>query len=171
QEASLTGTFLFYTATGEFTWSEQLHRIYQFEPGVHPTFALIATRYHPQDTHIIESIAEQVQRGVTHFDYSHRLVMPDGAIKYIHVIAHGAPARQGGGLEYFGAVQDVTERRMAEEARDKAQSELAHATRVMSLGTLTASIAHEVNQPLAGIIMNATAGLRMLGNDPPNLDG
>jgi PAS domain S-box-containing protein len=171
QEASLTGTFLFYSATGEFTWSEQLYRIYEFEPGVRPTFELIATRYHPQDANIIEGVAEQVRRGVTHFDYSHRLMMPGGAIKHIHVVAHGTPAKQGEGLEYFGAVQDVTQRRMAEEARDKARSELAHVTRAMSLGALTASIAHEVNQPLAGIITNASTCLRMLGGDPPNVEG
>jgi signal transduction histidine kinase len=171
QEASLTGTFVFYSATGEFTWSEQLYRIYEFEPGVRPTFELIATRYHPQDKHVIDGVAEQVRSGVPNFDYSHRLLMPDGSIKYIHVVAHGSPARQDEGLEYFGSVQDVTRRRMAEEARDKVRSELAHVTRAISLGALTASIAHEVNQPLAGIITNAGTCLRMLGADPPNVEG
>jgi signal transduction histidine kinase len=171
QEASLTGTFLFYSATGEFTWSEQLYRIYEFEPRARPTFELIATRYHPQDKHVIDGVAEQVRSGVTNFDYSARLLMSDGSIKYIHVVAHGGPAKQGEGLEYFGAVQDVTQRRMAEEARDKVRSELARVTRAMSLGALTASIAHEVNQPLAGIITNAGTCLRMLGADPPNVEG
>jgi C4-dicarboxylate-specific signal transduction histidine kinase len=60
---------------------------------------------------------------------------------------------------------------MAEEARDKVRSELAHVTRAMSLGALTASIAHEVNQPLAGIVTNAGTCLRMLGADPPNIEG
>ena len=74
-------------------------------------------------------------------------------------------------MEYIGAVQDVTERRLAEEALDKARSELAHVARVTSLGALTASIAHEVNQPLSGIITNASTCLRMLAADPPNVDG
>jgi len=171
QEASLPGTFVFYSATGEFIWSEQLYRIYELELGVRPTFELIATRYHPQDKHVIDGVAEQVRSGVAKFDYSHRLLMPDGSIKYIHVVAHGGPAGQGEGFEYFGAVQDVTRRRMAEEARDKVRCELAHVTRAMSLGALTASIAHEVNQPLAGIITNAGTCLRMLGADPPNIEG
>ena len=78
---------------------------------------------------------------------------------------------QDGRSERVGAVQDVTQRRLAEEALDKVRSELAHVARVMSLGALTASIAHEVNQPLAGIVTNASTCLRMLAADPPNVEG
>jgi C4-dicarboxylate-specific signal transduction histidine kinase len=74
-------------------------------------------------------------------------------------------------LEYIGAVQDVTQRRLSEEALSKARSELAHLTRVTALSTLTASIAHEINQPLSGILTNASTCLRMLNGDPPNVDG
>ena len=74
-------------------------------------------------------------------------------------------------LEYIGAVQDVTKRRLSEEALGEVRSELAHVARVASLGALTASIAHEVNQPLSGIITNASTCLRMLAADPPNVDG
>jgi PAS domain S-box-containing protein len=171
QEASLTGTFSWHSTTGKFTWSEQLYRIYEFQPGVHVTFELIATRYHPEDRREIEGVAEQARSGVTDFDYAHRLLMADGSIKYVHVVAHGTPDKAGNGLEYFGAVQDVTQRRLAEDALDKVRSELAHVTRVMSLGALTASIAHEVNQPLAGIVTNASTCLRMLAADPPNVEG
>ena len=97
-------------------------------------------------------------------------MMPDHSIKYLHVVAHGT-RDQDGQLEYIGAVQDVTERRLSEEALGKARSELAHVARVTSLGALTASIAHEVNQPLSGIITNASTCLRMLAADPPNVDG
>src|SRR6266487_5696832 len=96
--------------------------------------------------------------------------MPDGSIKYMHAVAR-ATRDPSGELEYIGAVQDVTNRRLSEEALDKARLELAHVTRVMSLGALTASIAHEVNQPLSGIITNASTCLRMLDADPPNVDG
>src|SRR5436853_4909057 len=104
------------------------------------------------------------------FQYEHRLLMPDHSVKYLHMIAHGT-RNEDGELEYIGATQDVTQRRLAEEALDKARSELAHVARVMSLGALTASIAHEVNQPLSGIITNASTCLRMLDADPPNVDG
>ena len=96
--------------------------------------------------------------------------MPDHSIKYMHAVAHATRNRDGQ-LEYIASVQDVTARRLAEEARDKAQSELADVARVMTLGALTASIAHEVNQPLSGIITNASACLRMLATDPPQVEG
>ena len=96
--------------------------------------------------------------------------MPDRSVKYLHLVAH-ATRDQDGRLEYIGAVQDVTQRRLSEEALGKVRSELAHVARVTSLGALTASIAHEVNQPLSGIITNASTCLRMLAADPPNVDG
>jgi signal transduction histidine kinase len=86
------------------------------------------------------------------------------------VVAHGS-RNQDGRLEYIGAVQDVTERRLSEEALGKLRAEFAHVARVTSLGALTASIAHEVNQPLSGIITNASTCLRMLAADPPNVEG
>ena len=72
---------------------------------------------------------------------------------------------------FVGALQDVTESMVAEEALNRARSELAHVARVATVSTLTASIAHEVNQPLSGIITNAGTCLRMLDADPPNVDG
>jgi len=98
------------------------------------------------------------------------LMMPDRSIKYLHAVAH-ATRDQDGQLEYIAAVSDVTARRLSEEARDKARSELAHVARVTSLGALAASIAHEVNQPLSGIITNASTCLRMLSGDPPDVNG
>jgi C4-dicarboxylate-specific signal transduction histidine kinase len=74
-------------------------------------------------------------------------------------------------VENMGAIQDVTEQRLAEEAISKLRSELAHVARATSLGVLTASIAHEVNQPLTGILTNAGTCLRRLSAGPPNIDG
>jgi PAS domain S-box-containing protein len=171
QRLSSTGSFSFYSATGEFAWSEELYRIFEFELGVCVSLELIGSRYHPDDRHVMEEVVEGIRLGTTDFDYEHRLLMPDRSIKHIHVVAHGSPDREGGGLEYFGAVQDITQRRVAEAALDKARSELAHVTRVMSLGALTASIAHEISQPLAGIITNASTCVRMLAADPPKVKG
>ncbi len=104
------------------------------------------------------------------FEHEHRLLMPDHSVKFLRLVAHGT-RDEDGQLEYIGAVQDVTERRLSEEALGKVRSELAHMARVTTLGALTASIAHEVNQPLSGIITNASTCLRMLAADPPNVDG
>jgi signal transduction histidine kinase len=86
------------------------------------------------------------------------------------MVAHGR-RDEDGRLEYVGAVQDVTARRLSEQALGQAQSELAHVARATALSALTASIAHEVNQPLSGIITNASTCLRMLAADPPDVEG
>src|SRR3977135_3199915 len=96
--------------------------------------------------------------------------MPDQSIKYMHAVAQ-VIRDPSGQLEYIAAVRDVTARRLADQDLDKARSELAQVARVMSLGALTASIAHEVNQPLSGIITNASTCMRMLDAEPPNVDG
>jgi PAS domain S-box-containing protein len=169
QRLSLTGSFSWRVATDEVTWSEQLYRIYELEIGVPVTLEVIRTRVHPEDVSLLERM-KQVQSGTTDFDWQYRLLMPDHSIKYLHAVAH-ATRDQHGQLEYIAAVQDVTERRLWEAALDKARSELARVASVMSLGALTASIAHEVNQPLSGIITNAGTCLRMLDADPPDIDG
>ncbi len=172
QHLSQIGSFSWRVATDEITWSEQLYRIYELEIGVPVTLELIRTRVHPEDVSLIEKMkmVDQASGGGKDFEWQYRLVMPDRSIKYMHAVSR-ATRDQDGQLEYIAVVQDVTARRLTEEARDKARSELAYVARVMSLGTLTASIAHEVNQPLSGIITNASACLRMLAADPPNIDG
>ena len=136
------------------------------------TLELIRSRVHPEDVSLIEKMkmVDQAREGGHDFEWQFRLLMPDHSIKYMHAVAH-ATRDQDGQLEYIASVQDVTARRLAEEARDKARSELTHVARVMSLGTLTASIAHELNQPLSGIVTNASTCMRMLAADPPNVDG
>ncbi len=170
QLLSLTGSFSWKMATGEITWSEQLYRLYEFEIDMPVTFELIRTRVHPEDLTLLEKMSEQARNGEKDFEWQYRLLMPDSSIKYLHAVAH-ARRDQNGQLEYIATVQDVTQRRTSEEALAKARLELTQLTRVMSLATLTASIAHEVNQPLSGIVTNASTCLRMLASDPPNIDG
>jgi PAS domain S-box-containing protein len=170
QHLSRIGSFAWRVATNEITWSEQLYRIFEFDPQVTLTLELIGTRVHPEDLTLLQNMIERASSAASDFQYEHRLLMPDHSVKYLHMIAHGA-LNEDGELEYIGAVQDVTNRRLSEEALGNARSELAHVARVMSLGALTASIAHEVNQPLSGIITNANTCLRMLAADPPNVDG
>ena len=170
QHLSRVGSFAWRVAKNDITWSEQLYRIFQFDPQVPVTLDLIGTRVHPEDLTLLHDMIARARSAASDFEYEHRLLMPDGSVKHLHLIAHGTK-NESGEVEYIGATQDVTQRRLADEALDKARSELAHVTRVMSLGALTASIAHEVNQPLSGIITNASTCLRMLDADPPNVDG
>ncbi|HSA92816.1 MAG TPA: ATP-binding protein [Terriglobales bacterium] len=172
QRLSLTGSFSWKVATGEITWSEQLYRIYEFEVGVPVTLELIRTRVHPEDVSLIEKMkmVDQAQDAGNGFEWHWRLMMPDHSIKYLHAVGHATRDRNGR-LEYIAAVQDVTARRTSEEALARARSELGKVARVTSLGVLTASIAHEINQPISGIVTNASTCLRMLSDDPPNIDG
>src|SRR5262245_25622786 len=104
---------------------------------------------------------ERARKSVSDFEYEHRLLMPATSVKYLHLIAHGMRDNEGR-LEYIGAVQDVTESKVAEEAVRQTQAELAHMARLTTLGELTASIAHEINQPLGAMVNSANACLRWL---------
>ena len=167
---SRIGSFAWNAVTDEITWSEQLYRIFDFDPQLSVTLELIGTRVHPEDLPLLHDMTDRARSAASDFQFEHRLLMPDQSLKYLHVIAR-VTRNENGEVEYLGAVQDVTNRRLSEEALGKARSELAHVARVMSLGALTASIAHEVNQPLSGIITNASTCMRMLEADPPNIDG
>jgi PAS domain S-box-containing protein len=172
QYLSRTGSFSWRVTSDEVTWSDELYRIYEFQIGVPVTLELIRTRVHPEDVSLLERLkmVDQTRNGMNDFEWQYRLLMPDGSIKYLHAVAD-ATRDQEGQLEYIVAVQDVTARRMSEEALAKARAELAKVARATTLGVLTASIAHEVNQPLSGIITNAGTCLRMLDANPANIEG
>jgi PAS domain-containing protein len=141
-----TGGFSKRVATGEIIWSEEVYRIFEFDPAVPVTLDLIKTRIHPEDVPSFQDMLDRQQQGIN-YDHDYRLLMPDRSVKYLHVVANGTRDRDGQ-LVYIAAVQDVTQRRLAEEPLARTRSELARVVRVSSLGALTASIAHEVNQPL-----------------------
>jgi PAS domain S-box-containing protein len=168
QRLSSTGSFSWRVATDEITWSQQLYRIFEFDQGVPVTLELIGSRVHPEDFPLLNAMIDRARGTGSDFEYEHRLQMRDHSVKYLHLVAH-ATRDQEGRLEYIGAVQDVTQRRLSEEALGKVRLELAHVARVMSLGALTASIAHEVNQPIGAARNNAHAALRFLAGDPPDL--
>jgi PAS domain S-box-containing protein len=170
QQISLSGSFSWRPESRETVWSEQACRIFGFELGVPITMDMVAARIHPEDLHfLISDVVERAQLGQD-LKYEHRLQLPDGTIKYLYMQAHATRDEQGR-LEYIGAMRDVTEHQQSEEALNRLRTELAHVTRTNSLSALTACIAHEINQPLAGIMTNASTGFRMLSADPPNVEG
>jgi PAS domain S-box-containing protein len=170
QRLTSIGSFSWLVATDELVWSQELYRIFEFDRDKPVTLELVRTRVHPEDLPLFQEHVARARVDGNNVDFDFRLQMPDRSVKYMHVVAHSG-RNENGQMEYIGAVQDVTERRLSEEALSEVRSELAHMTRVTSLGALTASIAHEVNQPLSGIITNASTCLRMLDADPPNVDG
>jgi len=129
---------------------------------------MVFQRAHPDDRAFVANTIDRASRDGKDLDYEHRLLMPDGSIKYVHVVAHGM-RNQADQLEFVGAVMDITATKQAEENLHNAQAELAHMTRLTTLGELTASIAHEVNQPLAAVVANAEACLGWLDRETPDL--
>ncbi|HSU93549.1 MAG TPA: GAF domain-containing protein, partial [Gemmatimonadaceae bacterium] len=170
QRLSSTGTFWWRVATDDIQWSEESYRIHDVAVGTSVTFELLASRVHPEDLPLFMDHVERARRDTSDIDFEYRLRMSSGSIKYVHVVARPTRDRTDRS-EYIGAIQDVTSQHRSEEALSKVRSELAYVARVSSLGAMTASIAHEVNQPLSGIITNASTCLRMLDATPANLDG
>lgn len=170
QRLSSTGAFSWRLDTDEIAFSEELYHIFELDPNSPVTLERLRERIHADDLQSLSAQMTRVRAGQSYLGYEIRLRMPDSRVKFLRtfgkVIRH-----QDDRMECLTAVQDVTGRRQAEQALGRARSELAHVTRVSSLGVLTASIAHEVSQPLSGIITNASTCLRMLAADPPNIDG
>lgn len=169
QQLSHTGSFGWNIATGELFWSEEAHRIFESDPNRVPTLDTVRERLHPEDVHIFERMLSEASGTADDFDIEHRLLFPDGRVKHLHVVAHASDA-VGGRRQFIGAVMDVTGARETETQLRQTQSELARASRVSALGELSASIAHEVGQPLAAIITSGEACLRWLHRNPPNME-
>lgn len=170
QRISSTGSFAWQLDTDEFKFSAELRRLFEFAPEIRVTLDQIAERVHPDDLGLLAENVASIRAGFDNPEYDIRMLLPDGRIKHMRVL--GRVFRQPDGrLECLGAVQDITQRKLAEDSLHKVRSELAHVTRVMSFNALTASIAHEINQPLSGIITNASACLRLLASDPPKIEG
>lgn len=169
QRISSTGSFSWNLGTDEFTFSDELRRLFEFEPGELVTLQRISERVLPDDLPLLAQNVALIRSGVDNPEYEIRMKLPDGRIKFMRVLGRVFP-RPDGSMECLGAVQDITPRKLAEEGLHKVRSELAHVTRVMSFNALTASIAHEINQPLSGILTNASACLRLLAADPPRID-
>jgi PAS domain S-box-containing protein len=168
QRLSRTGSFGWNHSTGERYGSREFFRILGYDDPRSVTMDMIFQRAHPDDRAFVENTIHRVSSDGKDVDYEHRLLMPDGSIKYVHVVAHGIK-NPAGQLEFIGAVMDITVTKQAEENLHNAQAELAHITRLTALGELTASIAHEVNQPLAAVVANAEACLGWLDRETPDL--
>ena len=295
QRLSHTGSFGLRVSSGELFWSDETYRIMGIKQGTLPTLELVFERTHPDDLALVQETLDRAIRNGSNLDLEHRLLLPDGSVKWVHIVTH-AFKNESGELEFVGAVSDVTEpkqaerelresernlrllvdaipgmvginsadgsheysnqrlldytgktmeemvnlgwtsvfhpddldrtlegwsqavatgqphtgefrlrrwdgeyrwfqsrseplrdddgrimrwysliydiedRKNAEEALRKTQFELAHVARVMTMGELVASIAHEVNQPLGAIVTNGHACMRLLSRELPDLE-
>jgi PAS domain S-box-containing protein len=134
QRLSHTGSFGWKPSTGEIIWSEETFRIFQYDRTTKPTVELILQRVHPEDAALVQQTIERAAQDGKDFDLEHRLMMPDGSVKHLRVVAH-ALSDESDGIEFAGAVMDVTAAKQAEEALRRSESYLAEAQRLTHTGS------------------------------------
>jgi PAS domain S-box-containing protein len=169
QKLSRTGSFGWDATSGRIYWSEESFRIFGLAAEAVPSIETILQRIHPDDVAGVQLALDQSISARHGFDFEHRLLMPDGSVKYLHVIAR-VVLDEPDMLQFAGAIMDVTAAKQAEERWQRAQAELAAITRVSALAQMAASIAHEINQPLSAIVTSGQASLRWLNRDVPQVE-
>jgi PAS domain S-box-containing protein len=174
QRLTHTGSWACNVMTREILHSSDEHsRLYGYdaETGM-PSFEELVQRMHPEDRARVVETAERSNREGKDFEAHFRVVLPDGSTKYVYGVAHPVFNPSGDVREFVGILMDVTERRRADEERERlrqVEADLAHVTRITTMGELTASVAHEIKQPIAAALTDARTCLRWLGRDVPDL--
>jgi PAS domain S-box-containing protein len=175
QRLSHTGSWAWAPATGDIRyWSEECYRVLGFDlNGGLPRFETFFQRIHPDDQARTEETFQRAKRARAEFEMDYRIVHPGGEIREIHEVGRPVLSPSGELIEFVGTVIDVTERKQAEEERERlrqAHEHLARVNQVTTMGELTASLAHEVNQPIAAAVTNANTCLRWLTRDQPDVE-
>ena len=174
QRLTHTGSWAYKAGGAAGYWSEENFRIWGFDPqqGA-PDLEVVEQRMHPEDRDRAREHGAKAVRQREDFAVEFRIVLPDGKIKHIHALGHPVLTASGDLVEVVGTHVDVTEQKRAEQERDRMrqlEAELVHINRVTTMGELTASLAHEVNQPIAAAMTNANTCVRWLAGDNPNIE-
>jgi len=172
QRLSHTGTWAFNDTTTLY-WSEESYRIWGFDPlqGL-PSREAMWQRVHPDDRDWVRQGARDARRQKRDYAVEHRIVLPDGTIRYLEATAHFVSSADGELFEVVGTHVDVTERKRAQEERERLrqlEADLAHMNRLGIMGELAASLAHEITQPIGSARNNARAALNFLDRQPSDL--
>jgi PAS domain S-box-containing protein len=175
QRLSQTGSWAWNPATGDIRyWSEMCFRLLGFDPARPlPRFEEFVHRIHPDDQTVVRERFDKAIRDKTDFELGYRVVHPGKGIRDIHVVGHAVLDGSGNLDEFVGTVIDITERKSAEQERERLrqlEADLAHIGRVSTLGEMAASLAHEIKQPIAAAITSANSCIEWLAHEPPNLD-
>jgi PAS domain S-box-containing protein len=169
------------THTGSWAWgvagrdalhlSEEWYRIHGFDPEKGPpAWEERLQRVHPEDRARWQGTIDRAIAKKSGYEVEFRILLPGGTVKYIHTVGHPVLNASGDLVQFVGSSMDITQRKLAEEALRQAQADLAHVSRVTTMGELTASLAHEVNQPIAAAVTDANTCLRWLTRDHPDLE-
>ena len=168
-EAAGFGVWMWNIPRNQVWGSERWLRLFGFPPDAAVSFEMVMQQIHPDDRQRVEREVRRALEERSDYMADYRVVLPDGTQRWVvargrmHSDTHGKPARM------MGATIDITERKQSELALGRQRNELAHLSRVSTMGVLTASLAHELNQPLSAILSNAQAGSRFLAAATPDL--
>jgi PAS domain S-box-containing protein len=172
QRLSNTGSFGWNPSSGKIYWSDETYRIFGCEPTIEPTIQIVLDRTHPDDRMRLRQILDFASIGRSEFTAEHRLLMADGSVKYVRAVANSSTDEDPESFVFVGAVMDITERKLAEEERERLrqlEADLEYTNRVSMMGELAASLAHEIKQPIAAAAMNGEACTNWLGRDVPDV--
>ena len=170
EKLSHTGCWARNLKTGEMFWSEEQWRIFDLDQETtRLSYKVFLELIHPEDRALFEEISQRAVKSERAYDILFRAVIGNGTIKYLHHVGKPNFETAGQVVEYIGVTMDETDRIRASAAAQEAHAELARVARLTTMGELAASIAHEINQPLAAVIASGSAALRWLARTPPNL--
>jgi PAS domain S-box-containing protein len=157
-EAAHLGVWEFDPLSKQLWVSDKARELFHFAPGEPITYADFQQRVHPDDRSARDAATEQAIATQGSYKAEYRMILPDGTVRWISGKGHCVPNENGKSCRLLGVSMDVTERKLAEEEAGRHREELSRLSRIALLGEMTASIAHELNQPLTAIINNASAG-------------
>jgi predicted ATPase len=157
QRLSQTGSLGWVPSSGEITWSSETYRIFDYDPAIKPTVEMILQRVHPEDLSLAHQLIDRASRTGEDWNLDHRLLMPDGSVKHLHVVAHAVRKDSSGDVGFVGAVMDVTAAKQSQQALEEAFHEIK---------TLKDQLQSE-NIVLREEIDKASMFEQIVGNSPP----
>jgi PAS domain S-box-containing protein len=174
QRLTHTGSWAWNVARRENVhWSQEQYRLFGLDPrNDSASFETAFQRIHPEDQPTFNKVVERAIRERTDFEVDFRIVFPDGSIKFSRSVGHPVFSASGELVEFVGTAMDITERKQAEKERERlrqVQADLARINRATTMGELTASLAHEINQPIAAAVTDARTCLRWLAREQPDI--
>jgi signal transduction histidine kinase/CheY-like chemotaxis protein len=172
QRLSNTGSFGWDPSSGKIYWSDETYRIFDCDPAIEPTIQIVLDRTHPDDRMRLQKILDCASIERSEFTAEHRLLMADGSVKYVRAVANSLTGEDPESFVFVGAVMDITDRKRAEEERERLrhlEADLTYLNRIGMMGELAASLAHEIKQPIAAAAMNGDACANWLRRDAPDV--